>query len=523
MFFSFHRGPRSHRQGFALLTGLFFLSVLYLMATVVASNAELNFSFTRQSLEAAQAQASASAGTCFALHELNQATGEAWEADRKVTPYVDPSGAFKVTIRDAAADRIYIEVVGIAGGKEIRKRTLVKKKPAVEPVKYCTMNGVSDSSQPDTVWRMDSRRYWLPMLEPFQFQNPPGTFPFSWAVAYAQPAGDSHGNMYVIADHPGQGRDILYWEKATNTWKLCPNVPIPSGYDPTPWISDLAVQPDSGCFAFVRYTDSGGMPQSTRIHYLSSPTDPAWQTIPQIPGSAPAITNPGPPIPPGNGGLWDFSSIACDGDKLYALQRDANRIYRFTPSAPDWSAGTWDQIPVPLTKVYAVNPAGQLQGPYPDAAHPLVRWLMFLAVDPGSGQVFARAPTTTTVDTIYRYAPDPANPANSVWSADPLPAPGYHFSRASRAWRHFGGVYPDLVNYIVDHSANLSAYWSRDDEDTHYTCDLTQKGWQLDPPVSFMNPTVNEVGPTAANCTGLGGGGIEELGRTKIYVPLYSD
>jgi hypothetical protein len=513
---------RALRSGFALLTGLFTVSILFLMATVVVGNAQHNFSFTRRSLESAQAGQLASAGISFALYQLNQPGGESWETACLSTPYIDPSGAFKISMRPGPdASRIYLHVEGLSGPVTFSKQTLLRKRRSVARLKYCTMNGVSDSSQSDTLWFMDSSKIWHGMMEPYSYQNPPGTYPFDWAVSYKQPAGDSHGNMYVIADHPGQGTDIMYWRRPDNLWKLCPNVPLPAGFT-NPRISDLAVQPESGVFCFVRYP---GTTKPTSLYYLDSPYDTTWQAIPPIgpPGSAPPVTNPGPPKPPGNGGNWDFDSIACDGNKLYVLQRNSSRIYRFTPSDPLWSTGVWDPIPQPVTKRFAlVN--GQLQGPYPDAAEPVVKWLLFLAVDPTSSQVFARAETKTNVDTIYRYAPEPSNPDNSVWSADPLPAPGFYYSRSKHKWQRIGGKFPDLINYVCDHAANLSAYWSRDDEDTHYSCDLTKKIWQEEFPVSNGNPNVNEVGVSAANCTGLGGGGIDDPGgRTSQYVPLYSD
>lgn len=541
--------PLKIRKGFALAAGLFSVTTLYFMATIVATNARHNFEFSRQSLEAAQAQLLAQAGTDYALDILNQGDGSIWEASHKAPNPPerrgDPlSSYYLIWTEDVGTDAFRVDIVVEAhvGGKVARKRTLVKKKPAVEPIKYAVLNGTSrrgmnsPPGEPFRLFKKQGSSFWTPLIEPWRS----GDASLAWANELYQPAGDSHGNFYVLSRNPGFGYFPLFFTAATQTWTKLKQVPADVV---NPGISDLAALPDVGVFCFAAY------PSPTHMWYLPQP-DPLqdWIQLPDLPSTVPAPTRTSPP-PTTADGAWHLSQIACDGENVYVLQAESSQIYRLQmPSAPGgWSvvntltSADWEPLPVPRERTFKVLNS-KLVGPTQPPGSPTVDWLMALSVDPGSGQVFAKGPAPprtpglpAPIETIYRYTPDKVTGVDGVWTADPLPAPGFRYLRG-QGWINTdwdGANFPALKYYTVDHACNLSAVWSKPDiNDTHYQCDLAQKRWVHQGPVSASAGGTLPDGSSGAiledqtygpDVTNIGGGGMQELGRTTSYVPLYSD
>lgn len=572
------RNPWSRSEaGFAIVVGLFAVSLLFLLTTLVVSDAEQNFAFTRMSAESARATMLADAGCDYALRKLNLPAGQksgpvGSPTEASLADYSEnfADGSFHLRLESAADYRVVIYSEGTVGSHTSLRRMTVKKAPAVETIRYTTLNGKTDPHQPDVLYAMDKGREWVELNGPSKAPDAVTPAPYPWAKGLNCPAGDSRGNLYIASSNSDPaatapdgtpislGGKVLFFDSNTKNWKLMPDIPLAQGPHPGStgqpgWVRDITAGPGGAVFALAAYdlADVSNQKWPVRILYASGPNDSSWQELPKPTDSSGSFfDSPGPtdgttvyagnPIIPGQ---WIINCIATDGESLYMLEWHSNRIWRFVPTKSatgvnTYATGTWKSVPIPDKISFKVDADGKLVGPFADLSSTIdpvtnlaipkkVDWLSYMAVDPSSNQVFARGlpylGVKQPIDTIYRFTPDDDyyTSGAGVWSADPLPAPGYKYDRLNDQWVNLKTPV-NLVNFCVDHAANLGAYLSNSAEpDTHYFCDLTQKRWQYLPTVTQCDPSVNE---TLVNCTSLGGGGIKEAsGRYWRYIPVYND
>ena len=521
-------------RGFAIITGLFAVILMYMLATFVLATVSHNFGFTRYGLDSVRSRYLARAALNRALHDLNAPGSDDWE-----TKYRSERLAFTQTYPDGSLFKVWMEripnpfggfnphrvrliAVGTFGNRSERVETLICKRPAVEQVVYAVQNDFTRPSDPPGVDnpRIDriysntdgANLNWSRISPPpdeylDQHSNTRVPLPAGRSLRFSAPVCDCGERLYCVAGNAYGHDEVWKFNPNESVGPLWTTLPPPtSGFlpdgKPEQQIVGLAINHGEDLFALVRSTTD----ETYSIKHLN-PNDVAstWTTLPALPAGK-------------------ISQLCADdvGHVYFLCDNplpDSTRhceVWRYRARGADWVSGKWMLLEQPESVDFEIiDPDAKplrYQSKAPQPPQPEFQ-LVCLAVERSSGQVFTQGQRSPgEVSTIYRFTPHGVGGGiiSGTWTTDPLPPPGWYWDSARHL--HFTGKYTSLRNSIVDQSSHFMGIWGLPGRpDSILQTDLTSKKWRPWRPVTF-SPT--------GNVTALGGGGKQIGAYPSQYVPI---